>query len=229
MFNYGSSPVLKNCTFASNSADHGGGMLNYGSSPFMVACSFSGNTADRGGAMYNDEGSGPYLINVAFTDNDARYRGGGLYENFSSISVLEQCTFMGNSSEYFGGGVYSGGGSPRLASCWFSTTSQVSKGVESTTRARVPPCRSCLVARCVETGQGDLRWIRGPWGNCVTASCEDPTDLDRNGITDGSDLGLFFVYWGECRVEDCPADFNGDEVVDGIDLGILFSAWGPCR
>ena len=80
----------------------------------------------------------------------------------------------------------------------------------------------------------------GSWNddgsNCVAISCDDcdlpsnpcPTDLDQNGITDGSDLGAFFVYWGECPVDDCPADFNDDEVVDGIDLGILFSAWGPC-
>ncbi|MCP4013780.1 MAG: hypothetical protein GY728_11795, partial [Phycisphaeraceae bacterium] len=73
--------------------------------------------------------------------------------------------------------------------------------------------------------------------NCVATSCDDcdlpsdacPTDLDLNGITDGGDLGVFFVHWGECQVEDCPADFNDDEVVDGIDLGILFSAWGPCQ
>ena len=230
MFNYGSSPVLKNCTFASNSADHGGGMLNYGSSPFMVACSFSGNTADRGGAMYNDEGSGPYLINVAFTDNDARYRGGGLYENFSSISVLEQCTFMGNSSEYFGGGVYSGGGSPRLASCLvFDNFAGLEGGgiYNASSGSSVPILSGCKVCG---NGSGEIYGgYEDLGGNCVTASCEDPTDLDRNGITDGSDLGLFFVYWGECRVEDCPADFNADGIVDGIDLGILFSAWGPCQ
>ena len=44
----------------------------------------------------------------------------------------------------------------------------------------------------------------------------------------GGDLGAFFIFWGECQVDDCLADFNDDEVVDGIDLGILFSAWGPC-
>jgi hypothetical protein len=81
--------------------------------------------------------------------------------------------------------------------------------------------------------------IYGSWeddgSNCVAISCDDcdlpplpcPTDLDQNGITDGSDLGAFFAYWGDC--DDCPADFNGDEVVNGIDLGILFSAWGPCQ
>jgi len=83
--------------------------------------------------------------------------------------------------------------------------------------------------------------ISGTWddggSNCVATSCDDcdlpsdacPTDLDQNGITDGGDLGAFFVHWGDCLVEDCPADFNDDEVVDGVDLGILFSAWGPCQ
>ncbi|MDB4775951.1 right-handed parallel beta-helix repeat-containing protein, partial [bacterium] len=71
-------------------------------------------------------------------------------------------------------------------------------------------------------------------GNGIPDDCEFapdpcPTDLDQNGITDGGDLGAFFIFWGECQVDDCPADFNDDEVVDGIDLGILFSAWGPCQ
>ena len=82
--------------------------------------------------------------------------------------------------------------------------------------------------------------IDGPWdddgSNCVATSCDDcdlpsdpcPTDLDLNGITDGGDLGAFFIFWGDCPVDGCPADFNDDGVVNGTDLGILFSAWGPC-
>ena len=101
-----------------------------------------------------------------------------------------------------------------------------------------PTLADCTLCENVPD-QIDGFWTDGG-GNCVmfdAMSCDDcdppsdacPTDLDRNGITDGGDLGAFFVHWGDCQVEDCPADFNDDEVVDGIDLGILFSAWGPCQ
>ena len=66
-------------------------------------------------------------------------------------------------------------------------------------------------------------------GNTISDECESPacpTDLDRNGVTDGQDLGLLFVAWGSCP--DCQPDLNGDGVVNGQDLGILFVGWGPC-
>ena len=51
-----------------------------------------------------------------------------------------------------------------------------------------------------------------------------PEDLNGDGQVDGSDLGLLFAAWGECK--GCPEDLNGDGQVDGSDLGLLFAAWG---
>ena len=48
--------------------------------------------------------------------------------------------------------------------------------------------------------------------------------VGRGGGADGGDLGVFFVYWGDCQVEDCPADFNDDEIVDGIDATASMAA-----
>jgi hypothetical protein len=51
-----------------------------------------------------------------------------------------------------------------------------------------------------------------------------PEDFNGDGVVDGSDLGLLFAAWGECK--GCPEDLNGDGQVDGSDLGLLFAAWG---
>ncbi|MCP4894077.1 MAG: hypothetical protein GY911_09730 [Actinomycetales bacterium] len=210
MRNASGSPTLTNCAFTKNSSDFGGGMLNLSSSPILVGCSFTGNSAElTGGGMYNQEASSPTLTACAFTCNAAGWVG-GMYNNIGSSPTLADCTFTGNAAVEDGGGIYNNNGS------------------SSTLTA-------CTLCENVPD-QIDGSWTDAG-DNCVATSCDDcdlpsdacPTDLDRNGITDGGDLGAFFVHWGECQVEDCPADFNDDEVVDGIDLGILFSAWGPCQ
>ena len=129
------------------------------------------------------------------------------------------------------------GGCPRLSRVPFSTI-EISQQVGGCPRLFFQNSSSPTLANCILCGDSPDQ-IAGPWddagGNCVRASCDDcdlpsdpcPTDLDQNGITDGGDLGAFFIFWGDCPVDGCPADFNGDQVVDGIDLGILFSAWGP--
>ncbi len=50
-----------------------------------------------------------------------------------------------------------------------------------------------------------------------------PADLNRDGVTNGADLGLLLNSWGSC--EGCVADLNGDGIVDGADLGLLLSEW----
>ncbi|MFG0276279.1 MAG: hypothetical protein ACF8QF_14615 [Phycisphaerales bacterium] len=50
-----------------------------------------------------------------------------------------------------------------------------------------------------------------------------PSDLNEDGVTDGSDLGLMLGAWGTPA-----ADMNGDGTTDGADLGVLLGAWGGC-
>ena len=53
--------------------------------------------------------------------------------------------------------------------------------------------------------------------NCIT-------DLDGNGSTGGSDLGILLGAWGTSG-----ADLNADSLTNGADLGILLSGWGVCN
>lgn len=51
-------------------------------------------------------------------------------------------------------------------------------------------------------------------------------DLNRDGVIDGSDLGLLLGAWGVCNdANACEADLNGDGEVDGADLGVLLGEW----
>lgn len=49
-------------------------------------------------------------------------------------------------------------------------------------------------------------------------------DLNGDGLTDGSDLGILLGYWGQPGV----GDLNEDGDTDGADLGLLLGAWGDC-
>ncbi|MEC9373626.1 MAG: hypothetical protein VYC34_07270, partial [Planctomycetota bacterium] len=51
-----------------------------------------------------------------------------------------------------------------------------------------------------------------------------PTDLDGDGNTGSSDLGILLGSWGMMNV---PADLDGGGV-GSSDLGILLGSWGPC-
>ena len=66
----------------------------------------------------------------------------------------------------------------------------------------------------------------------ISYSCEDPSpcpgDLDGDGDTDHSDLGILLADWGCVGSEpgDCPGDLDGDFDTDHSDLGILLADWG---
>jgi YVTN family beta-propeller protein len=63
--------------------------------------------------------------------------------------------------------------------------------------------------------------------NSLPGAC--PADIApiaaRDGVVNGSDLGLLLSSWGT----NGPGDLNGDGHVDGLDLGLLLAAWGPCH
>ena len=231
-----SATVFENLVIQNGySSAFGGGMFNQNfSSPTLTNCVFTGNSAYSGGGMLNIFGS-PTLTNCTFTSNSAEYSGGGMF-NIECTSFLTHCTFRGNLAGNLGGGMANDFSSPTLTSCTFTSNSAVGgAGGMYNSDSSNPTLIDCTLC------DNDAEQVDGPFtnlgGNCLAYSCDDcdlpsdpcPTDLDGNGVTDGGDLGVFFIYWGDCPVEDCPADFNEDNVVDGIDLGILFSAWGPCQ
>ncbi len=53
---------------------------------------------------------------------------------------------------------------------------------------------------------------------------ECPGDVDGDGDTDHSDLGLLLADWG-CTGGDCVGDLNGDGTTGHADLGILLADW----
>ena len=122
-----SSPTLRNCTFAGNSAGSwGGGMYNnYFSSPALSDCTFAGNESIWvGGGMVNNQGSSPMLTGCTFSDNSAGAVGGGVVNDDGSSPTLANCTFSGNSASQNGGGMYnSTSSSPTLTGCTFSGNS----------------------------------------------------------------------------------------------------------
>ena len=108
---------VANCTFSSNSALVGGGMLNYNSSPTITNCTFIGNSADwYGGGMFNDQSS-PTITNCTFADNSADLYGGGMFNWLNSSPMIANCTFSGNSAFDSGGGMYNDQSSPTITNC----------------------------------------------------------------------------------------------------------------
>jgi len=54
-----------------------------------------------------------------------------------------------------------------------------------------------------------------------------PGDLDGDGDTDQSDLGILLADWGcDDPVNGCAGDLDGDDDTDQADLGILLADWG---
>ncbi|MBW5449368.1 hypothetical protein GE107_25405 [Cohnella sp. CFH 77786] len=90
---------------------YGGGMYNYGSSPTLRNVVFRGNgAAGRGGAIANEEGSHPTLSNAVIRDNEAM-SGGGMY-NANGSPVLTDALIEGNRAGESGGGIFNNHGSP---------------------------------------------------------------------------------------------------------------------
>jgi hypothetical protein len=73
---------------------------------------------------------------------------------------------------------------------------------------------------------GDFELTGGFWALAAVRFC--PGDLDGDGDTDHSDLGILLADWGcvGSGPEDCPGDLDGDFDTDHSDLGILLADWG---
>lgn len=92
------SPLIRNCTFAHNSAGNGGGACLIGGGASFVNCVFTGNTASYcGGGLYN-EGDAT-VVNCTFTANQGMWRGGGVFNASGSLSVAN-CILWGNGRQF---------------------------------------------------------------------------------------------------------------------------------
>lgn len=55
------------------------------------------------------------------------------------------------------------------------------------------------------------------------------SDIDANGVTDGSDIAILLANWGTHSKAHPRADIDGDGFVSSSDLAQLLSGWGPCQ
>lgn len=107
MFNFASSPMIRNCTFTGNTGSFGAGMYNSeSSSPTLINCIITNNFSRRGAGIYSNA-STPTLINCKVTYNTSSINGGGVESTNLSTTTLINCTVAANSSATFGGRVYS--------------------------------------------------------------------------------------------------------------------------
>lgn len=114
MYNYASSPTIRNVTFLRNESQNqgAGAMYNELSSPFLYNCSFienntygNGGSSTFGGAIYNYVSS-PVIINTTFKNNMSWYVGGAiasiadyyLYSDYVPVLTIINCTFSGNTA-----------------------------------------------------------------------------------------------------------------------------------
>ncbi len=121
MYNSGSSPTVRNCSFQSNSATSGGAIYNISSSsPRLINCSFQSNSASsQGGAIYDRSQSSPVLTNCSFQGNSAA-SGGAIYNFIQSNPMLTNCVVFSNGGSSTFGNV--GGGSTTASYSLFDNT-----------------------------------------------------------------------------------------------------------
>lgn len=231
IYNYASSPNIKDCFFTFNDASWGAGMQNYGgSSPTIEHCSFDSNFAmSDGGGMYNDA-SRPQLAHCLFVGNSAADDGGGMFNADPSSIVnnpeLYDCLFISNTAGSEGGGMHNVSVSPVITGSTFKNNSASNGGGIYGWLTSIPQLTG------VQICENTPNQIVGPYsdngGNSISDNCSSEciTDFNSDGTTNGIDLGLFFVDWGICV--GCQADLNKDGLVDGIDLGLFFVDWGTC-
>lgn len=128
MYITAASPLITNCTFASNSGSgNAGGIFVDNASPIINHCTFEDNSiAGRGGGIYNYNNAAPMIINCNFTGNvTSETRGSAIYNNNSSPSIIN-CTFSDNLINNFnltnsGGTIYNLSSSPVITLCKFTS------------------------------------------------------------------------------------------------------------
>ena len=129
MYNYNSSPEVRNCTFTRNDAFVlGGSVYNYESFARFINCYFVDNQVlYQGNGMYNEGGS-PTVTDCIFSQNEGR-EGAGIY-NLNSSPIINNCIFSGNQVTNKGAGIYNAGGAPQISNCVFVDNEITAQGTD---------------------------------------------------------------------------------------------------
>jgi hypothetical protein len=151
---------------------------------------------------------------------------GGAICNFFGDVAVESCVLRRNSSFTLGGAIFTDGPLRIFDTIIEGNIGEVEGGAIFSAQGDVRIEQSSICGNSADQIVGGYLDLGGNTisDECLGPAC--PTDFDRDGITDGADLGRFFTTWGECI--DCEADLDGDGQIDAADLGLLIAAWGPC-
>ncbi|MHC4087997.1 MAG: right-handed parallel beta-helix repeat-containing protein [Planctomycetota bacterium] len=220
MYNYYSSPMVKNCNFKDNSAtEDGGGMFNDNSSPTLTNCIFFNNyAADVGGAMVMTN-SNTKVTNCTFSGNSAVYA--GAMRIYQSIPILTNCILWGNTASISGPEIYAPG------ETFIINYSDIEGGWSGEGNIDINPLLR-------NVAKGDLSL--SPWSPCIDAGSNDVVAPDSTDIT-----GLSRLVDGDCNTTvtvDMGAhefrhayggDFDSSCLVNMADYSFLAWAWlaGP--
>jgi hypothetical protein len=99
------APEILSCTFKSNSATFGGGVLIVTGDPNFRECVMRGNTGSTAGGGAFAQGGNPNFINCLVSGNEAGIDGGGIGLSSVGSSVILHCTIVGNEGSLNGAGV----------------------------------------------------------------------------------------------------------------------------
>ncbi|MBN1671349.1 MAG: right-handed parallel beta-helix repeat-containing protein [Kiritimatiellae bacterium] len=217
LFCLAADPALAGCTILSNAANNGGGICCFSSNPALRDCLILANavTTDGGGLWL--DGSSPDLAGCVLIGNTAEY-GAGLYAVQASAPVLRNCTVVRNRADYGGGALYSSpssSGSIRNGVMWANEPTQIEGG-------SVTAAWSCIAGGFAGAGNidSDPQLVGGPAAYRLkpASPCIDAGDA---GEAPASDID------GEARWDDpgrtnviSAADMGADEFVDSDQDGM---------
>ena len=221
---FGSSPMLTNCTFEGNSARMGGAVHNWNSQPTLVNCTLSGNSASYAGGGIWNEGSSPVLTNCTFEGNSAESIGGAMANAFYASPRLINCTFVGNEAAD-GGGMHNYYNClPVLTNCilWGNTPDQIanSESAPVVTYSDLQGGCNIISGNVCGTGNIDTDPLfvdaeNGDYHLLPDSPCIDVGDNDALELP-GHD------FEGDDRILD--GDGDGDAIVD---MGVDEALWCP--
>lgn len=173
----------------SGEVNQGGGICNlWNAQPILRRCTFGTNSADVGGAMYNDEGCNPTVYDSTFTRNSAEEYGGA-FANRSSGMTLYNCVLRGNWTDGNGGAVYISSVPTRTGR---TTDRQLLADDMDRARADgIPKLFNCtLYANLAEAPSGHGGGIYVEEASVTLNSCILWANRDNNGTTESAQITL---------------------------------------
>lgn len=202
----GASPRFLRCSFTSNRAERGGGVLVEDSQATFVDCRFMACIAIfAGGGIVVDSSSTVTITDSTFEECSAAHNGGAIYI-YQSTAQIERCIFIRNTAGLSGGAIYQGfNAKATQVDLQFRTLGDSVAGQWYSYRGQQPKGACCIASQCIEV---------------IEHAC-----LEAGGRWAGSETDCVTALAAACPVPR-PGDLNSDKFVDIRDVAIMMSLWG---